>query len=89
MRITERTSGDGTTICELEVRGRSLKDVCLVLSEKLGKPIHLGPNVDPDRNIKNIQIQTNDWMDVLNGLAGGMGNLNVVQDESEIRLTTL
>ena len=87
MRITERSSGDGTTICELEVRNKSLKEVCLVLSDKLGKPIRLGPKVDPDRNIQNIQIQTNDWMGVLDGFAGGMGHLKVVDDEAEIRLT--
>ena len=73
MRITERTTPDGTTICELDVKNRSLKEVCLALSGKLDKPSRLGPNVDPERQIENIHIETNDWLGVLNGFAGGMG----------------
>ena len=88
MRITERTTTDGTTICELEVRDKSLKEVLLALSDKLDKPIRLGPNVDPERNIQNIRIETNDWLGVLNGFAGGMGHLSVTADDEEIRLNS-
>jgi hypothetical protein len=86
MRISQRTTVDGTTICELDITNRSLKEVCLALSRQLEKPIRL-KNVAPDRRIENMHIEKNDWMGVLNGFVEGMGDLKANIEEDEIILT--
>ena len=87
LRVTERTTPDGTTICELDVKDRSLKEVCGKLSGKLDKPIRLDTTVDPERHIENMHIETNDWDAVLNGFVKGLGNLSVTVSDNEILLS--
>lgn len=88
IRVNERTEPNGTKICELDVQNGSLKEVCVALGTKLEKPIKLGPNVNPDRHIKDIHLETNDWLGILNGFAEGMGHLAVSVADDEITLNS-